>query len=133
MKRKIGLAVASILVTALFLPLSAQEGKTQRSAKTERVELVAKLRSDLSRATLNLDISEKQRAKLERIVEKLTEAEAALRRGGAISPIKMLRMRGAINDLERLAEGGVFEARDRQLVLDDLRRLKQNRPTEGVE
>lgn len=132
MTGKIGLALAGILMTVSLAPLWAQEDHAKPDTKKRRTELVAKLRSDLNRATLNPDTGEKQRAKLEKINEKLAEAEAALRKGGVISPLRMLEMRGAINDLERLAEEGVFATQDGQLVLDDIRNLKQNRPPEGA-
>lgn len=135
MTGKFGLALAGILMTVSLAPLWAQEDHAKPDTKNRRPELVAKLRSDLNRATLNPDTGEKQRAKLEKINEKLAEAEAALRKGGVISPLRMLRMlkmRGAINDLEKLAEEGVFATQDGQLVLDDIHNLKQNRPPEGA-
>lgn len=96
MTGKIGLALAGILVTVSFAPLWAREDHTKPEAKHRCAELVSKLRSDLSRATLNPDTGEKQRAKLEKINEKLAEAEAALRKGGVISPLRMLKVRGSI-------------------------------------
>lgn len=90
---KIGLALAGILVTVFFAPLCAQEDHTKPDAKNRRVELVAKLRSDLSRATLNPNTGEKQRAKLEKINEKSAEAEAALCKGGSIIPWTWSRCR----------------------------------------
>ncbi len=131
--RRIGLTIVSILMTASFGTLSAQEGNSNPEANGQRVQLIAKLRDHLSTVVLNPGVSEKQRAKLDSIKGKLAEAEAALRKGGIISPLRMLKMRGAINELQQLAEDGVFSARDHRVILDDIRRLKQKRPSEGTE
>ena len=133
MMRRIGLTIVSILMTASFGTLSAQEGNPNPEANGQRVQLIAKLRDHLSSVVLNPGVSEKQRAKLDSIKGKLAEAEAALRKGGIISPLRMLKMRGAINELQQLAEDGVFSARDRRVILDDIRRVKQKRSLEGAD
>ncbi|HNY39283.1 MAG TPA: hypothetical protein PKJ41_02770 [Bryobacteraceae bacterium] len=128
MARSIGLAITSILISAAFGTLDGQQGSPNPEVKGQRVQLIAKLRDDLNRVAFNPGVGEKQLAKFESIKGKLAEAEAALRKGGIISPLRMLKMRGAINELTRLAEDGVLSAPDRRLVLDDIHRLKQMRP-----
>ncbi|MCC6142299.1 MAG: hypothetical protein IT368_00695 [Candidatus Hydrogenedentes bacterium] len=101
------------------------------SVREKRAELVAKLRTDLAKAAVEANLDEKQKDKLVKAQEKLAEAEAALRKGGMLSPFKMLKMKGALGDIEEIARSNVFRLEHRQLIQEDIKQIKETRKSQG--
>lgn len=125
-----------ILVMVLTSMLVAQPNATgidssSGSSREKRAELVGRLRADLAKAAARANLDAKQRAKLEEVQERLAEAEAVLRKGGMLNPLKLLRMKGALGDVEELGRGSAFLPEDRHLVLDDIKQLRELRKSQG--
>lgn len=121
-----------VLLSVAMAPLQAIGGDSgSRTVREKRAELVAKLRTDLAKATTEADLDEKQKDKLEKAQEKLAEAEAALRKGSMLSPFKMLKMKGALGDIEEIARSNVFRPEHRQLIQEDIKQIKETRKSQG--
>src|SRR5574340_656075 len=125
-----------ILMIVLTSMLIAQPNATGMdsgtgSSREKRAELVARLRADLAKAAARANLDAKQRVKLERAQERLAEAEAVLRRGGMLNPLKMLKMKSALGDIEEIGRGSAFLPEDRQLIQDDIKQLRETRKSQG--
>lgn len=101
------------------------------SSREKRAELVARLRADMAKAAARANLDAKQRVKLEKAQEKLAEAEAALRKGGMLSPFKMLKMKGALGDIEEIARSNAFRPDDRQRIQEGIKQIKETRKSQG--
>lgn len=121
-----------VLLSISMAPLQAVgTGSGSASLREKRADLVAKLRTDLAKAATEANLDEKQKNKLEKAQEKLAEAEAALRKGGMLSPFKMLKMKGALEDIEEIARSNAFRPEDRQLIQEDIKQIKETRKSQG--
>lgn len=124
-----------ILMMLLMSMVAAQSNATgmdssAESSREKRAELVGKLRTDLAKASARADVDAKQRIKLEKAQERLAEAEKVLRSGGMLNPVKMLKMRGALEDIEEMSRGSAFLPEDRQLIQDDIKQLRETRKSQ---
>ena len=125
--------ILMIVLTSMLIAQPNAKGMDSGAgpSREKRAELVARLRADLAKAAARGNLDEKQRVKLEKAQEKLAEAEAVLRKGGMLNPLKLLRMKGALGDVEELGRGSAFLPEDRHLVLDDIKQLRELRKSQG--
>jgi len=103
-----------------------QPGEESR-APANRADLVATLREHLAAAARKATLSDQQHEKLRKAGQNLSAAESAFRKGGMLNPIKMFKMRGTLGDIEKLAKSDVFTLEHRELLLEDIRRLREVR------
>lgn len=101
------------------------------SSREKRAELVHKLRIDLAKASARAGLDAKQRFTLGKAQERLLEAETVLRGGGILNPLKMLKMKGALGDIEEIGRGNGFLPEDRELIHNDIRQLREARKSAG--
>lgn len=118
-------------VLASMTSLAAVEDRKhpaeESRAPANRADLVATLRDHLAVAAAKATISDQHQEKLRKAGENLAAAESALRKGGMLNPIKMLKMRGTLGDIEKLAKSDAFTLEHRELLLEDIRRLRELR------
>lgn len=126
--------IAMMLLTVMFTaqPNATGMDSSAGSPRERRAELVGKLRTDLAKAAKRADLDAKQKVKLEKAQERLAEAETVLRSNGMLNPLKMLKMKAALGDIEEIGRGGAFLPEDRQLILEDIKQIKETRKAHGA-
>ncbi len=124
----ITLAAAVLLsMTSLVRAEDGNQPGEESRAPANRADLVATLREHLAAAARKATLSDQQHEKLRKAGQNLSAAESAFRKGGMLNPIKMFKMRGTLGDIEKLAKSDVFTLEHRELLLEDIRRLREVR------
>lgn len=102
------LAVSSVL---LLHPLYAQK----------RRDAILQLRDDVSTAIAHISLTEKQTQKLDRCRQTLLLAAQS---GRVRKSVTKRELDAAVRDIEKIFNGGPFQADDRDLVRDDIARFR---------
>lgn len=128
--------IVTIILMSILIAAPGARGADDRGApslREKRVELLSTLKSELLKASARATLDEKQDKQLQEAQKKLTEAQVALRKGGMLNPFKMLKMKGALADIEEIARGGAFRTEDRQRIQEVIKRIKETRQSKGHE
>ena len=131
MNRILAFVLLSILIAVPGTKGADEQGAP--SLREKRAELLSALRSDLVKAVTQAELDEKQDKQLREAQKRLAEAEEALRNGGILNPFKMLKMKGALGDIEDIARGDAFRPEDRQRIQQDIKHIKETRQSKDRE
>jgi hypothetical protein len=108
-------------------PPQPQQSQAPQYSPRERREAMQSLVKNLEKAMANANLTEDQRARLDKAKSALQEAGRARRRGGSATPADPEKMRTALRDLYEISQSGAFRAEDKEAIRKDLEKLREMR------
>jgi hypothetical protein len=97
-----------------------QDRPTKAPKPKSRLKLLQQMQMDLDMATSRAKVDEKGRKKIDKCHEVLIDAVAQQQRYKSVNAGKI---NGCLNDLDKLDEGGAFDASDRDKLRQDREKL----------